>query len=116
MLTLFCPNTRTVPMSQPTPVPASSDREARIQALLHILRPNAEHVLRQMAEHLVDLPDDQAFGQIELRLRDLAHDLAAASHQAGLQAGKKRATRAPASSAPTAGTTPASSNTGPRPG
>lgn len=103
-------------LNPPTPTSSSPDREARIQALLQLLRPNAEHVLRQMAERLVDLPDGQAFGQVEYDLRDLAHDLAAASHQAGLQAGKKRATKAPASSAPTAGTTPASSNTAARPG
>lgn len=103
-------------LNPPTPTSSSPDREARIQALLQLLRPNAEHVLRQMAERLIDLPDGQAFGQVEYDLRDLAHDLAAASHQAGLQAGKKRATKAPASSAPTAGTTPASSNTAARPG
>ena len=97
-------------------LPTAADREARIQALVQQLRPNAEDVLRRMAELLVDLPDDQAFGAIEYQLRDLAHDLAASSHQAGLQAGKKRATRVPASSAPTASTTPVSSSTGPRPG
>jgi hypothetical protein len=99
-----------------SPSPTADDREARIQALLQRLRPHAEHVLRQMAERLVDLPEDRAFGQIEYDLRDLAHDLAAASHQAGLGASKKRATAAPASSARTARPTPASSKTGPRPG
>ena len=92
------------------------DREARIQALLGQLRPHADEVLRRMAERLVDLPEDQAFGQVEYDLRDLAHELAATSHQAGLKAGKKRATRAPASSAPTAEPTPGSSATDPRPG
>jgi hypothetical protein len=96
--------------------PTPDDREARIRALVEQLRPDAEHVLRRMAELLVDLPDDKAFGQVELDLRALGHDLAAASHQAGLHAGKKRATEAPASSAPTAGTTPASSSTAARPG
>jgi hypothetical protein len=76
----------------PTPSATPEDREARIQALLLRLRPNADQVLRQMAERLVDLPEDKSFGQIEYDLRDLAHDLAAASHQAGLDAGKKRAT------------------------
>jgi hypothetical protein len=96
--------------------PTPDDREARIQALLQRLRPHAEQALRHMAERLVDLPEDRAFGPIEYDLRDLAHDLAAASHQAGLEAGKKRATKAPASSAPAARPTPASSRTGPRPG
>jgi hypothetical protein len=99
-----------------TPSPPADDREVRVQALLGQLRPHAEHVLRRIAERLADLPEDQAFGQVEYDLRDLSHQLAAASHQAGLQAGKKRATKAPASSAPAAGPTPASSATGPRPG
>ena len=75
-----------------SPSPTLEDREARIQVLLGRLRPHADQALRQMAERLVDLPEDQAFGQVEYDLRDLAHDLAASCHQAGLQAGKKRAT------------------------
>ena len=63
-----------------------------MQALLEQLRPFGEQALRQMAERLVDLPQDQAFGPIEYDRRDLAHDLAASVHQAGLQAGKKRGT------------------------
>lgn len=70
----------------------SDDREARLQVLLDLLRHKAEPTLRQMAEHLVDLPDDKAFGQIEHDLGDLARQLAADVHQTGLQAGKKRAT------------------------
>ena len=100
----------------PTPSATPQDREERIQELLQRLRPNADQVLRRMAERLVDLPEGKAFGQIEYDLRDLAHGLAAASHQAGLEAGKKRGTSAQAPSAPTAGPTPASSSTGPRPG
>ena len=99
-----------------TPLATPEGREARVQALLDRLRPQADQALRQMAERLVDLPGDRAFGQIEYDLRDLAHGLAAASHQAGLDAGKKRGTSAPAPSAPTARPTPASSSTGPRPG
>jgi hypothetical protein len=94
----------------------SEDRETRIQALMEHLRCHSEQALRQMAERLVDLPEDQAFGQVEYDLRELAHDLAAASHQAGLQAGKKRGTPAPALSAPTARPMPASSTTAQRPG
>jgi hypothetical protein len=75
-----------------SPSPTSEDREARIQALLGCLRPHAEQALRQMAERLVDLPEDQAFGQVEYDLRDLAHELAASCHQAGLEVGKKRGT------------------------
>ena len=101
------------------PPPAAhdpADREARVQELLRRLQPHADQVLRRMAERLVDLPEDRAFGQIEYDLRDLAHDLAAAAHQTGLQAGKKRGMSAPAPSAPTARPMPASSSTAPRPG
>jgi hypothetical protein len=94
----------------------SNDRETRRQQILAALRSDADAILERMADQLVDLPEDKAFGQIEYDLRDLAHELAASCHQAGLQAGKKRATKAPASPAPTAGTTPASSNTEPSPG
>jgi hypothetical protein len=75
-----------------TPLPISDDREAHIQAMIQQLRPDAELTLRRIAEQLIDLPDDQAFGQIEFTLRDLVHDLATASHQTGLQVGKKRGT------------------------
>lgn len=98
------------------PFGTSQDREACIQDLLQQLRPNADQLLRQMAERLVDLPEHQAFGQIEYDLRDLAHQLAANAHQAGLQVGKKRATKAPAASVPTARPMPASSTTAPKPG
>jgi hypothetical protein len=94
----------------------SDERENRIQTLIEQLRPNAEAVLRQMAERLVDLPENKSFGQIEYELRDLAHDLAANTHQTGLAAGKKRATSAPAASAPTARVMHASSITATKPG
>ena len=79
-----------------TPVSATSkvadNREARVEALLAALRQQAEPRLRQMAEHLVDLPEDKAFGQIEHDLGDLARAIAASAHQAGLEAGKKGGT------------------------
>jgi hypothetical protein len=64
-------------------------REAKVEAMLAELRKNTEGALRQMAERLVDLPDDQLFGQVELDLRDLGHDIAACAHQTGLEVGKK---------------------------
>lgn len=76
----------------PAPSSLSADRETRVQAMIEELRPDAEVTLRRMAEQLVDLADDQAFGQIEFTLRDLVHDLAAASHQTGLHVSKKRGT------------------------
>jgi hypothetical protein len=96
--------------------PTSPDREARRQQILERLRAESAGILERMADELVDLPDDKAFGQIEYDLRDLAHEMAARAHAAGLQAGKKRATSAPVPSALTATRTPASSSTAPRPG
>ena len=94
----------------------AQDREARIQDLLQQLRPDADQLLRQMAERLVDLPEHQSFGQIEYDLRDLAHQLAADVHQTGLQAGKKRATKVPAASVPTVKPTLVSSAIAPKRG
>jgi len=71
------------------PSTTADDREVRVQALLASLREQAEPRLRQMAERLIDLPEDQAFGQIEHDLGDLARAVAASAHQAGLEAGKK---------------------------
>jgi hypothetical protein len=99
-----------------TPDPTRDDRATRVQELLDRLRPCAEQHLRRMAERLVDLPEGQAFGQVEYDLRDVAHALAADAHQAGLEVGKKRGTKGPASSVPGAPPTPASSNTAPRVG
>lgn len=67
-------------------------REAAIQQTLTALRASAEPQLRRMAETLVDAPDDRLFGDLELTLRDCAHEVAAAAHQAGLEGRKKRAT------------------------
>jgi hypothetical protein len=72
--------------------PTANDRESRRQRLLDALRADAEGVLERMADELVDLPEERSFGQIEYTLRDLAHEIAASAHTAGLKAGKKRAT------------------------
>jgi hypothetical protein len=103
----------TIPPS--TTSATSEDLEARIQALLAQLRPAAEAALRHMAEDLVEAPDAQLFGGLELRLRDQAHQLAAAALQTGLDSRKKRATAVPASPAPTASALPSSSTTSPAP-
>jgi hypothetical protein len=94
----------------------SQDREARRQQLLLALRGATDGVLERLADELVDLADEKVFGAIEYTLRDLGHDFATRAHQAGISAAKKRATKAPAASAPTAGRTPASSTTAKRPG
>jgi len=94
----------------------ANDREARKQEILRALRAGAADVLERMADELVDLPEERSFGQIEYSLRDLAHEMATRAHQAGLDAGKKGATEAPASSARTAKAMPASLNTEAKPG
>jgi hypothetical protein len=92
--------------SSPTAPTPTEDRDVRRQRILDRLR--ADPALERMADELTDLPDDEVFGQIEYTLRDLGHELAANAHQAGLEASKKRGTSVRASSAPTAGATPAS--------
>ncbi len=91
-------------------------RETRRQQLLLALRGATDDVLQRLADALVDLPDHKVFGQIEYTLRDLGHDFVTRAHQAGIDAAKKKATKAPAPSAPTAKPTPASSTTAQRPG
>jgi hypothetical protein len=71
---------------------ASQEREQRRQQILAALRGDADSILERMADELVDLPDDKAFGAIEYTLRDLGHELASKAHQASLDAGKKRGT------------------------
>jgi hypothetical protein len=93
--------------------PTLTDRQARVEAMLALLRNRSEGTLRKIAELLIDAPDDQFWGQTEFDLRDLAHDLATDAQQAALEGGKKRATSGPASSAATATETPASSATDP---
>ena len=90
----------------------ATDREARIQAARDQLRPAAEDALRKMAETLVDRPDTELFRGVEIDLRAAAHDLATAAQQVAADGRKKGATPGPASSAPTADPTPASTPTG----
>lgn len=102
--------------STPTTPQTSQVRETRRQHLLQALRGEANRVLERLADELVDLPDDKVFGAIEYTLRDLSHDFAARAHQVGVEADKKRATKAPASSVRIAPATPGSSTTEKRPG
>ena len=98
-------------LHDPAPSSTPEGREARLRALMDQLRPAAEQALRQMAEELVDAPDHQLVRGAELRLRDRAHELAAAAQQAGLAGRKKGGTAGPASPAPSASPPPASSTT-----
>lgn len=100
-----------LPAPSSPPSSSAEGREARIRTVMDQLRPAAEQALRQMAEDLVDAPDPQLFQAVELQLRDHAHRLAAAAHQAALDGRKKGGIKAPASPAPTASGRPASSAT-----
>ena len=93
------------------PSSPSVDREARRQALKQRLLALLEQAAERMTDELIDLPDDQLFGQVEYRLRDCARQLAANAHQSALDGRKKGATKAPPSSAAAADTTPVSNDT-----
>ena len=90
------------------PSATADDRETRARALLEQLRPHVERAARRVAESLVDCPEAQLLGELEFALRDQAHALAAAAHQAGLEGRKKGGARAAASPAPTAADPPSS--------
>eukprot|EP01136_Pigoraptor_vietnamica_P013040 Opistho-1_new@4122 len=100
-------------VAMPDLTPPDTDRQARIDELARRILPAAEAVARRMAEQLADRPDGELFGDIEYRLRDAAHDLAAAAHQTGLEARKKGGTTGRASSARAATAMPGSAGGGP---
>ena len=100
-----------LPQPPSPPSATADDRETRVRALLDRLRPHVEQAVRRRAESLIDSPDAQLCGDLELALRDQAHDLAAAAHHTGLQGRKTGGTRAVASPAPAAADPPSSSTT-----
>ena len=67
-------------------------RAQRRQRLHQQLLTQALPLLAQMTDTLVDAPDDQWFRAVEVRLRDLGQQVAAAAQQTGLEDRKKRAT------------------------
>ena len=100
----------------PAPSPTAEVPETpaqRRQRLLGQLQALAAPLLEQMADTLVDSPDPELFRAVEVRLRDLGQQVAAAAHQTGLDDRKKGGTKAPVSPAPTAVAMPATSRTGP---
>jgi hypothetical protein len=102
------------PASAPSPTAEVSQTPAqRRQRLLGQLQALAAPLLEQMADTLVDAPDPELFRAVEVRLRDLGQQVAAAAHQTGLDDRKKGGTSAPAPPAPTAAAMPATSRTGP---
>jgi len=90
--------------------PLSPELEAQAQELVARLRPQAEDDLLALARLLVSKEDRDLFGETEFEVRDLVHRLGAKAYSAHL-AGKKKATKVPASSVRTARKTPSSTAT-----
>jgi len=81
--------------------PLSPELEAKARELVARLRPQAEEDLLALARLLVSKDDRELFGETEFDVRAIVHRLGAKAYTAHL-AGKKTATKAPASSARTA--------------
>lgn len=81
--------------------PLAPELEAEAQELVARLRPQAEEDLLALARLLVSKQDRELFGETEFEVRDIVHRLGAKAYTAHL-AGKKRGTKARASSARTA--------------
>lgn len=90
--------------------PLSPELEAQALELVARLRPQAEEDLLALARLLVSKEDRELFGETEFEVRDLVHRLGAKAYSAHL-AGKKKATKVPASSARTASKAPSSTAT-----
>jgi hypothetical protein len=77
----------------PSPTPqADETRAQRRQRLRQQLLDRALPLLEQMVDTVVDAPDRELFRSVEVRLRDLGRDVAAAAQQAGLDDRKKGGT------------------------
>ena len=78
--------------------PLSPELEAKARELVARLRPQAEEDLLALARLLVSKDDRELFGETEFEVRAIVHRLGAKAYTAHL-AGKKTATKDPASSA-----------------
>jgi hypothetical protein len=85
-------------MSQPQLTP---EQEALAQDLLDALRNGTDDLLTQIARTLAGTTDATLFGDTELKLRDIAHRIAARAYELHLRE-KKTATTGPACPAPAA--------------
>jgi hypothetical protein len=90
--------------------PLSPELEAQAQELVARLRPQAEEDLLALARLLVSKEDRELFGETEFDVRDLVHRLGAKAYSTHL-AGKKKGTKAQASSARAANKVPSSTAT-----
>jgi hypothetical protein len=96
-------------MSSPTLTP---EQEALAQEITQEVLRAAEADLLTIVRTLLGKADRDLFGQTELHVRGLIHQVAVKAYDAVL-AQKKTATSAPASPAPTAARPPATTATGP---
>jgi hypothetical protein len=71
---------------------AVESRDQRAQRLRQHLLAQVLPLLDQMVDTLVEAPDHQLFRSVEVRLRDLGQQVAAAAQQTGHDDRKKRAT------------------------
>jgi hypothetical protein len=94
-------------MSQPH---LSPQQEALAQELADAIRQGTDDLITQIARTLAATTDATLFGDTELKLRDLAHLIAARAYQLHLR-DKKTATTGPACPAPTAANPPATTAT-----
>ena len=92
-------------LSQLTP-----QQEAIAQELAGAIRQGTDDLITQIARTLAATTDATIFGDTELKLRDLAHLLAARAYELHLR-DKKTATTAPACPAPAAASPPATTAT-----
>jgi hypothetical protein len=83
------------------------EQEAEAQRLAAIIGKKAQEEALHMARILASKPNAQLLGATEFEIRDRAHKLAASAIETALNERKKGGTKAPASSAPIAKTTPA---------
>jgi hypothetical protein len=84
-----------LPPAVPAPSATSEaveSRDQRRQRLRQQLLAHALPLIDQMADALADAPDGELFRSVEVRLRDLGRQVAAAAQQAGLGGRKKRGT------------------------
>jgi len=70
----------------------AESRDQRRQRFRQQLLDQVVPLVEQMADTLVDAPDREIFRSVEVRLRDLGQQVAAAAQQTGLVDRKKGAT------------------------
>lgn len=84
-----------LPPAAPPPFATSEaveSRDQRRQRLRQQLLAQALPLIDRMADALADAPDRELFRSVEVRLRDLGQQVAAAAHQTGLDDRKKGGT------------------------